>query len=934
MISTDLTTFRRRLAAKLCASAGFAVLASASAAAPAAAPSESAIVGKPGTVSELVVTAEPRTEPGAVVGDIKPDLQLAPEDVAAYGVSTITDLLDELAPEIGSNSGRGGEGPAILVNGRRISGFNEIRNLPTEAILRVDILPEEAALKYGFSANQRVVNIVLKPSFGAQTAEAGGGATTAGGAASGQAELSATRIAGEQRFNINLKVNTQSSLTEAQRDVISPTNGTPFDLAGNVLGPTSSGEIDPALSALAGQRVTIAGVPAGVAARVLTLSDFVPTANVPNVTDVRAFRTLVPETQKAALNATLTRPIFADISATVNATFEATSSDAQRGLPGIGLLVPAADPFSPFAEAVQLDRYVQDFGPLQQSADTWTGHLGVSFNRDVASWRLALTGNYDHADNRNANDLGVDPAALQNALLSGAPGVNPFGALPTSLLALRPQDTSHSKSDSGNIQFIASGILFKMPAGPVRTSLRIGASGSEFSSQSQRGGVELSSDLTRSGGNLQASFDVPLTSRKANVLAMFGDINLNANAAVESVSDFGTLTTFGYGVHWTPITGLSILASRLHDQGAPTQQQLGATVLLTPGTRIFDYVTGQTVDVTAISGGNPDLVSDDRYRTSIRVTWQPFSDKQLIFRADYNKIHYKNPIATFPAVTADIEAAFPDRFLRDADGDLTEVDERPLNFASQDVSSLKWGFDYSRPIGPVTAPPPRNAALVQIRRALPPSATPRQQRPPGAPGRAPDGPAPDGGAGQFAGPPPDGVAGAPSGGFGGRGGSRDGRLRISVFHTVYFVNRYLVGPEGPVLDFLNGASLGGLGGQPRHEIQAQINIAERGFGAELNADWKIGTMVRGGADDGASDLSFSGVVKVNARVFADLGRRTALMDRAPWLKGSRVTLSVSNIFDERVEVRDANGVTPLNFQPAYIDPLGRTWRISFRKLFS
>jgi outer membrane receptor protein involved in Fe transport len=93
-------------------------------------------------------------------------------------------------------------------------------------------------------------------------------------------------------------------------------------------------------------------------------------------------------------------------------------------------------------------------------------------------------------------------------------------------------------------------------------------------------------------------------------------------------------------------------------------------------------------------------------------------------------------------------------------------------------------------------------------------------------------------------------------------------------------------------------------------------------------------LVRGGGDDGASDLNFSGVVKVNARLFADLGRRTALMDHAPWLKGSRITLSVSNIFDERVEVRDANGVTPLNFQPAYTDPLGRTWRISFRKLFS
>ncbi len=110
-----------------------------------------------------------------------------------------------------------------------------------------------------------------------------------------------------------------------------------------------------------------------------------------------------------------------------------------------------------------------------------------------------------------------------------------------------------------------------------------------------------------------------------------------------------------------------------------------------------------------------------------------------------------------------------------------------------------------------------------------------------------------------------------------------------------------------------------------------MNVAERGFGAELNADWKSGTSVRG-APSAGGDLGFSGIVKVNARLFADLSQRKTLMDRAPWLKGSRITFSVSNLFDQRVTVRDAAGVTPLGFQPAYIDPLGRTWRIGFRKL--
>jgi hypothetical protein len=96
------------------------------------------------------------------------------------------ELLEQLAPQTRTERGRGGA-PVILLNGRRISGFNEIRDLPSEAILRVDILPEEAALKYGFTASQRVVNFVLRPQFRATTAELAGSAPTAGGRQGGQA---------------------------------------------------------------------------------------------------------------------------------------------------------------------------------------------------------------------------------------------------------------------------------------------------------------------------------------------------------------------------------------------------------------------------------------------------------------------------------------------------------------------------------------------------------------------------------------------------------------------------------------------------------------------------------------------------------------------------------------------------------------------------
>ena len=57
-----------------------------------------------------------------------------------------------------------------------------------------------------------------------------------------------------------------------------------------------------------------------------------------------------------------------------------------------------------------------------------------------------------------------------------------------------------------------------------------------------------------------------------------------------------------------------------------------------------------------------------------------------------------------------------------------------------------------------------------------------------------------------------------------------------------------------------------------------------------------------------------------------------LIAKTPWLKGTRVSMGVANVFDQRVKVRDATGATPTGYQPANLDPIGRTIRISLRKL--
>jgi hypothetical protein len=901
------------------------------------------------TVKGVTVRAhklKPPPQPGAVVGDVKPELQLYPADIQSYGVSTVTELLSELSPETRSDRGRGGSSPVILLNGRRISAFNEVQNIPTEAILRVDILPEEVSLKYGYTADQRVVNIVLRRRFYATTGELIGGGATEGGEITGQGEADLLHIRGDNRLNLDLKYQGTSDITDADRDITQSPLGVPYAVNGNVASPTPGAAIDPGLSALAGQPVTVAGVPTGLGGRAPTLGDFTATAGVPNTTNIGDDRTLQPGSQSLTANAVWARPMPLGINATFNGTLGATGSTALQGLSGYALTVPNGDPFSPFSEPVVVDRY--NGAPLNRYVYGWTAHLGSTLNRDLSDWRLSLTDAYDHSDSQTDTDVGVNPAPLQALLNGDSATFNPFSPPPSTLVSLYPQNTARSISDALNIQALANGPLFKLPAGAFYVSAKVGDTqswqGSSSLTQETTGlGVQRfqAIDLQRNDINVQLNTDLPLTSRDHKVLPFMGDLSVNVNTTLDQLSDYGLLKAFGYGVNWTPVQGYNLIVSHTNDQAAPTIQQLGSPQVATPDVSVFDYATGESVNVTTIAGGNRALEADNRNVVKVGLTLKPFADENFTFSANWIKSDIDHPIETFPAADAAIEAAYPSRFLRTAEGDLYEENETPVNFYKADREELRWGFNYSRPIGP--QPPPRQFS----------------RRPPGEGDRRNAEGSPAQGASPPAGPPVDGGPGAGEGGLGGGGGREGGggygggrgggggggrggfggsfagggRFQIAVYHSVYFVDREIVAPGGPALNLLNGAAASSTGGQYRNEVQGQLGATLYGFGARLSADWRSASFVTGGASSSTGNLFFSDITTINFRLFENFGQQPWAVKFSPWLRGSRLTLNVNNLFDQRVSVHDAAGATPISYQPGYIDPVGRTITLSLRKLF-
>jgi hypothetical protein len=792
-----------------------------------------------GEEEDIVITGQrPR---GSVVGDIPPENTLDARDVRATGATNINELLEALAPQIGSVRGRGGEQPVLLLNGQRISGFRELRDIPTEAIVRVEILPEEVALKYGYRADQKVVNIVLRQRFRSTTALIGGGAATEGGYANGTGDLTRFLIQRNGRTTINLHAEGNSMLTEAERDI----------------------DIDPNQ------------IPTGATAE-----------------QVRDARSLVGTKRDIRGSTTFNRQVSTNVSATLNTELEHNEG---RSL---------------------IDLSPTLLEPLDRDTNTDSAHLGLVLNGTTKSqWRWTVTGTGDldrtltHTDRDNASF---------------------------------PIDRTRETVATAELKATANGNLFKLPAGFASTTLTLDGNTQHLDSSRTRQGIGSSNSLSRTTGDAAINLDLPISRRNRDFSAL-GNLTLNGNAEVDHLSDFGTLTTVGAGVNWSPVDRLNLISSWTREEGAPTINQLGDPVLETPGSRIFDFSTGQTVLVDAVTGGNPNLKADRRTVMKLSGNWQPFPKTDLRLRADFVHQTIDNPISNITATPA-VEDAFPGRFTRGActptppsttcTGPLVRVDLTPINFDQSKREQLRLGFDFTKPL---KSRRPSQSVIDQLRSQF--GFGPRGGQGGTAGGQSggpPPGPPPEG-----AGPPPGESGRGPGGGFGGGrgfgggggffgGGQNRGRLTFSLTDTITFVDKVRITSGGPELDYLHGDAAGSSGGTPRHQVQAQAGYFNNGLGLRLGANWQSATDVDTLTGD---NLHFSPVGTFDLRLFANPGDIPEMVVKHPWLRGTQVRFEVNNVFNSRPKVHDAAGNVPLNYQPDLLNPLGRTIMISFRKLF-
>jgi len=736
---------------------------------------------------EILVTAQ--KQHGAVATDVPPEVNLTSTAIRALGAADLQEVFEDLAPEIrtgGSEPGKALPTPVVLVNGQRIAGFSSIKDLPPEAIRRIEIFPEKVALQYGYGAGQRVVNVVLRSRYHALTLL--GRYTVAPSNWRGiyRAKADLVRIGERAHWSVDLDYRHEDPLF-ADTTLAGP----PDVAASSVPAHTTASQ---------GDHLAFSGAAA------------------------RSF---------GALSAELTGRL---------------ELDGLQGRPGL-----AAEDGAILAQEGLADLIS---GPLKRSDRTADASAGLTLNGTVRGWRWSFVGRLDETTRITRTGDAASSGRFE-AILLPSPTMLGKGCTGSS-----PSCAATNTREAGGDLYL-NGPLLRLPAGDVTAALRAGFAFSDIGAEPSAAGQ--AARLARGEGSARADLDIPLTARTASI----GKLSIDLDGEMHRLSDFGTLSTVGSTLDWTPGRRVSILASVSRAEQAPSLLQLGEAELETPDLRVYDFVNGATAIVRRIEGGNGDLVRQVARSADLRVQITPLRSADLMLSAEYRIEHVRNPIAALTAATDAAMAAFPGRFVRSDGGYLTAINVSPVNLDRRDRQQIRWGLTYSTPFG--AARPAKGGA------------TARNQ------------------------------------------------FQIALYDTWRFQDDVILRAGQPRLDLLNGGILSDMGGTPAHQIDLQTTVSTASWSAAINAAWQSRTTAEAGTS-GDERLRFSQGITLNMRVQINLGRQRWLTSLVPWLRGN-LNLSGDNLLGAHTKVHDASGAVPLAYSESYLNPTGRTFRITLRKRF-
>lgn len=337
---------------------------------------------------------------------------------------------------------------------------------------------------------------------------------------------------------------------------------------------------------------------------------------------------------------------------------------------------------------------------LQPQTSTYGAR--ASLNRALGAWTSGIEANANQFDSESVSRLGANDVRLSSlsraAGLRGSLSGETFGwNLQASFGGSRSDSTTrgvqyaNTITTAADMRVLADRILFELSAGPVRGNLRAETrtARSEVSRKDQN--EVFSSDVQA----LDVQLELPLISEGP---LGFHRANLTVGGG-RSQSDAGGGATADLGLNWSPTPKVNINVAHNRRATTPGESERFAPVTLGPSTVVYDFRRNESVEVSTLIGGNPDLQAQETQRTFVSVSAGPLPWWNVSGSIGFSGIRERNGVLAGLQPTPENEAAFPTRFARDTEGRLTQIDQRPLNLASSDSRSVNTGFNASLPMG-------------------------------------------------------------------------------------------------------------------------------------------------------------------------------------------------------------------------------------------
>ena len=586
--------------------------------------------------------------------------------------------------------GLGPDATLVLINGRRvapypfaqagITAFVDLNSIPLAAIQQIDILRDGASAIYGTDAIAGVVNVRFLQRYVGTLVTVGYGNTTD----TDTRELRSSIISGytnDQRgielvmvadyFDREALFQTDRYFSESidQRRQ----GGTSF--LSSVSNPGTI--FDPATGDPLRVPENSDGTP--------EISEFTPGRNR---FDRAPFQPLVPETERygVSLRGKVRLAPAVDLFAEFSYRNIFTSQQlAPAPIEGDveNIAVPASNPFNPFGEDVFFRYRVTEAGPRTDEIDTDVYRALAGLSVKLAprwNFETALLFSETQTQQKTFNNLSRSAVIAALADPDPATAFNVFGAgddvnNPATIRSFLVTSTREGHSRLFAADAKLSGPVLKLPGGELQTAFggeyRYEELADRFDPLSASGGV-VDLNSTSASGNRDiiagfAEFYAPVVSSEMNVPGIH---RLEAQFAVraENYSDFGSTINPKIGFAWRPMPDwLLVRGSYSTGFRAPSLVQ-SSTGSLTFSQEIRDTarfdVTGSPEDesssVQILSGGNPNLESEDSQNFSAGFVLTPPVVPGLTFSTDFFHIEIENSVASLdPQFIIDNEEDFP-----------------------------------------------------------------------------------------------------------------------------------------------------------------------------------------------------------------------------------------------------------------------------------